>query len=70
MPKIKINLGGNDLTLQVPEGMDPGAYANSVSDKYQIQSQTDKEAYNPTNDMGSLDRFSAGAGRGVTNIGL
>ena len=69
MPKIKINLGGNDLTLQVPEGMDPGAYANSVSDKYQIQSQTDKEAYNPTNDMGSLDRFSAGAGRGVTNIG-
>src|SRR3990167_7074583 len=63
--KIKMNLGGYEMTYKVPENMDPGVFADKIEATY----LKDKEA-------GMFDRVSpsnfknllAGIGRGMTNV--
>lgn len=61
--KIKINFGGQSLTLPVPKGMSPGDYANQVEQEYAGQEQ-----YNAASDS-SLENFRAGVGHGMVNMG-
>ena len=59
--KIKMNLGGQSIKLSVPEGMDPGEYAEQVAERYASQ-----EDYSAASESG-LENFRAGIGRGIVN---
>lgn len=60
--KIEIQLSGQSVTLDVPEGMDPIAYANQVETNHYGQ-----EEYDAASDS-SVENFKAGMGRGLTNV--
>lgn len=59
--KIKMNLGGQSIKLDVPEGMDPGEYAEQVAERHASQ-----EDYSAASESG-LENFRAGIGRGIVN---
>ena len=61
--KIKMQLSGQSVILQVPEGVDPQAYASQVEERHSQQ-----EGYSAASDSG-LENFAAGMGRGATNVG-
>lgn len=61
--KIRINLSGTPVTLQVPEGMDPAEYASEVEARHLAQ-----ERPNAASDS-AMENFAAGVGRGVVNTG-
>lgn len=61
--KIKIDLGGQPVVLRVPEGVDPGEYAEQVESKFLGQ-----EKYSAASDSG-FENFAAGMTQGVANIG-
>jgi hypothetical protein len=61
--KIKINLSGTPVTLQVPDGMDPGEFAEQVEARHMGQ-----EDYSAASDSG-FENFAAGLAQGPANIG-
>lgn len=61
--RIRINLDGTPVTLQVPEGMDPQQFAEDVEARHMGQ-----EKYSAASDSG-LENFTAGMGQGASNIG-
>lgn len=63
MPSITMQLEGQPVTMQVPEGMDPRAYAEQVGARH-----AEQEQYSAASDSG-VENFQAGIGRGLSNVG-
>lgn len=60
---MKIRIHG--MEVNVPEGVDVQEFAEKIDQQY----MADKELYDPTKGMTGMEKFTAGVGQGMSNIG-